>query len=170
MKLKALLAGVALAAATLITSVAQAEILNFTIDWGAPGGAVETFQLDTLAGGVDASGTAFVFFSITNDNFGNNGIFFGDSSVGGWFGTGPVVGNVVAETDSDYLNPALYAHNGFNINAVAGETLTGRNGSIVTISAAVPEPSTWAMMILGFIGVGFLAYRRKHNGQQFRAT
>lgn len=29
--------------------------------------------------------------------------------------------------------------------------------------SAVPEPSTWAMMILGFFGVGFLAYRR-HNG------
>jgi PEP-CTERM motif-containing protein len=28
--------------------------------------------------------------------------------------------------------------------------------------AAVPEPSTWAMMILGFAGVGFMAYRRKH--------
>ncbi|OKO86835.1 PEPxxWA-CTERM sorting domain-containing protein [Bradyrhizobium sp. AS23.2] len=27
--------------------------------------------------------------------------------------------------------------------------------------AAVPEPSTWAMMILGFCGVGFLAYRRR---------
>lgn len=27
--------------------------------------------------------------------------------------------------------------------------------------AAVPEPSTWAMMILGFLGVGFVAYRRK---------
>jgi hypothetical protein len=26
---------------------------------------------------------------------------------------------------------------------------------------AVPEPSTWAMMILGFCGVGFMAYRRK---------
>jgi hypothetical protein len=25
----------------------------------------------------------------------------------------------------------------------------------------VPEPSTWAMMILGFAGVGFMAYRRK---------
>jgi hypothetical protein len=29
------------------------------------------------------------------------------------------------------------------------------------LTAAVPEPSTWAMMILGFLGVGFLAYRRK---------
>jgi hypothetical protein len=25
----------------------------------------------------------------------------------------------------------------------------------------VPEPSTWAMLILGFAGVGFMAYRRK---------
>jgi hypothetical protein len=30
----------------------------------------------------------------------------------------------------------------------------------VTISA-VPEPSTWAMMLLGFAGIGFMAYRRK---------
>ena len=28
-------------------------------------------------------------------------------------------------------------------------------------TAPVPEPSTWAMMILGFAGVGFMAYRRK---------
>ena len=26
---------------------------------------------------------------------------------------------------------------------------------------AVPEPSTWAMLILGFAGIGFMAYRRK---------
>jgi hypothetical protein len=32
------------------------------------------------------------------------------------------------------------------------------------LSAAVPEPATWAMMILGFVGVGFMAYRRKQNG------
>ena len=31
----------------------------------------------------------------------------------------------------------------------------------ITVTAAVPEPSTWAMMILGFAGVGFMAYRRK---------
>jgi hypothetical protein len=27
--------------------------------------------------------------------------------------------------------------------------------------APVPEASTWAMMILGFSGIGFMAYRRK---------
>jgi hypothetical protein len=29
--------------------------------------------------------------------------------------------------------------------------------------AAVPEPSTWAMMILGFAGVGFMAYRSRNQ-------
>lgn len=29
------------------------------------------------------------------------------------------------------------------------------------INSAIPEPSTWAMMVLGFAGLGFLAYRRK---------
>ena len=36
------------------------------------------------------------------------------------------------------------------------------------LSAAVPEPSTWAMMILGFLGVGFLAYR--HRGKTLRVA
>jgi hypothetical protein len=31
----------------------------------------------------------------------------------------------------------------------------------VGATPAVPEPSTWAMMILGFCGLGFMAYRRK---------
>jgi hypothetical protein len=32
---------------------------------------------------------------------------------------------------------------------------------LTSLAADVPEPSTWAMMILGFAGVGFMAYRRK---------
>jgi hypothetical protein len=35
------------------------------------------------------------------------------------------------------------------------------SGSIDPISAAaVPEPSTWAMMLIGFAGLGFMAYRQ----------
>jgi len=29
------------------------------------------------------------------------------------------------------------------------------------VPEAVPEPSTWAMMLLGFAGLGVMAYRRK---------
>jgi len=28
----------------------------------------------------------------------------------------------------------------------------------------IPEPSTWAMMLLGFAGVGFVGYRRASKG------
>ena len=49
----------------------------------------------------------------------------------------------------------LYFTDGIN-----GET----NGLFGSISA-VPEPSTWAMMILGFAGVGFMAYRRSRKDQ-----
>jgi hypothetical protein len=33
----------------------------------------------------------------------------------------------------------------------------------IGLTSAVPEPSTWAMMILGFAGIGFMAYRRKRR-------
>ena len=44
----------------------------------------------------------------------------------------------------------------------AAGTSDSYGGSLDAVMlAAVPEPSTWAMMILGFLGVGFLAYRRR---------
>lgn len=63
--------------------------------------------------------------------------------------------NFIAPTDGSYT---------LNFNFVSGQTpakdvlLDG-----VAIAAAVPEPSTWAMMILGFCGLGFLALRRKQG-------
>ena len=36
-------------------------------------------------------------------------------------------------------------------------------GNNLTVTPAVPEPSTWAMMILGFAGVGAMAYRRRNQ-------
>jgi hypothetical protein len=33
--------------------------------------------------------------------------------------------------------------------------------AIISEVSAVPEPSTWAMLLLGFAGLGFMAYRRK---------
>jgi hypothetical protein len=33
--------------------------------------------------------------------------------------------------------------------------------------SAVPELSTWAMLILGFCGIGFMAHRRQRTGPRF---
>ena len=64
-------------------------------------------------------------------------------------------------------NPARGASHGFYI--LRHDRLNiGRRGIIrlpaprrLATNFPVPEPSTWAMMILGFAGVGFMAYRRK---------
>jgi len=58
-------------------------------------------------------------------------------------------------TNGNGGTPALFS---VDIRNLGGET--GPVGAL-TLTAAVPEPSTWAMMILGFFGVGFVAYRRK---------
>lgn len=48
-------------------------------------------------------------------------------------------------TSISWTNPVFENWYGFQVGTVA----------------AVPEPSTWAMMLLGFVGVGLLAYRRR---------
>jgi PEP-CTERM motif len=45
---------------------------------------------------------------------------------------------------------------------------SGPSGLLVTtdgtpVTSAVPEPSTWAMMILGFAGIGAMTYRRRKS-------
>jgi hypothetical protein len=34
-------------------------------------------------------------------------------------------------------------------------------GPLSPLASAVPEPSTWAMLILGFFGIGFMAHRSR---------
>ena len=69
--------------------------------------------------------------------------------------------------DSQYFNiwgngPGNYTY--FNNYAGPFPAVNGTLDSfVVTQIAAVPEPSTWAMMILGFFGVGFMAYRRRNQ-------
>jgi hypothetical protein len=45
----------------------------------------------------------------------------------------------------------------------AGVTSQYFDNISLDVEAAVPEPSTWAMLILGFVGVGFMAYRRRNG-------
>jgi hypothetical protein len=39
----------------------------------------------------------------------------------------------------------------------------GNDNVLLANVGGVPEASTWAMMILGFFGIGFMAYRRQNN-------
>jgi hypothetical protein len=51
-----------------------------------------------------------------------------------------------------------------SIGGIVNEGIGSESFQILGVSA-VPEPSTWAMMILGFCGLGFMAYRRKATQQ-----
>jgi hypothetical protein len=64
---------------------------------------------------------------------------------------------VTLNEDSDIIQ--LFTTQG----PLLGENLTG------TFTAAVPEPSTWAMMLLGFAGLGFMAYRKKSKSASMAA-
>jgi hypothetical protein len=55
---------------------------------------------------------------------------------------------------------------GFYVNA-AGATI-GFESTPLSSTLTIPEPSTWAMMLLGFMGLGYAGYRRgKRNSPAF---
>ena len=62
-----------------------------------------------------------------------------------------------------YPDGNLYSGLGSGGTAAPLKDIAFRTYSDTTFSGAVPEPSTWAMMVLGFAGMGFMAYRRKSN-------
>ena len=43
----------------------------------------------------------------------------------------------------------------------SGSEANGNQQLVLEVSPSVPEPSTWAMMILGFGGLGLMAYLRR---------
>lgn len=91
-----------------------------------------------------------------------NGVFFTDTS-GSDFGTVSSItgGSVGSVTDTGNT----LAINWAGVPLSSGETVTINFQSPFQPDAAaiatVPEPTTWAMMLLGFAGIGFMAYRSK---------
>jgi hypothetical protein len=70
--------------------------------------------------------------------------------------TADVQGNLV-ESAGAFLDPIFFIDPTFaGADRYSIETSLG----IGNVSA-VPEPSTWAMLLLGFAGIGFIACRRK---------
>ncbi len=49
-----------------------------------------------------------------------------------------------------------------NVGLTPGSSFSG--AAEITITTNVPEPSTWAMMLLGFAGLGYAGYRRVRAG------
>lgn len=169
MKLRYLLvAGVTYVACVTSISASAAPLL---FDFSGPSGTA-TFQLDS-----NPTPDFFQSF-IGSDQFSFN-------NVAGVFGGTPGVASTISFGNGIFSSFSVTAPNlGFTqfssptlFTGLPGapEFLTGSfnlinpffgNGNldISPVVAAVPEPSTWAMMILGFAGVGYMTYRRRKQG------
>jgi hypothetical protein len=90
---------------------------------------------------------------------------FDGFTISGPLGDSPIV---AAFVDPNSTQPGLsnstisFAANSVTVN-LAGEVFTATSVGLIDVQFAppVPEPSTWAMMMLGFAGLAFISYRRK---------
>ena len=81
-------------------------------------------------------------------------------------GTFDIFADDIPVLQSSYdINPGFQTYS-LNATGVHVLRITSDNFFQVddlVVSSAVPETSTWSMMILGFAGVGFMAYRRNNK-------
>lgn len=94
----------------------------------------------------------------------NNGIYYGGGGGGGGYsgGAGGDAGSGGAGGGSflsSLVTPEI-AIDGGNTGLTGGNNRNGWVDISFAASGAVPEPSTWAMLFLGFAGLGFAGYRR----------
>lgn len=89
------------------------------------------------------SGTLFSTGSTLNLSTGVGNLLFGNIDFGTLLSTGSSSANILSGADN-------------SINFTA----TGGSGTL-SLTAAVPEPATWAMMLVGFGAVGFSMRRKR---------
>jgi hypothetical protein len=88
---------------------------------------------------------------------GGGGGSLGGGGGGGFSGGGGGVGGNSGGGGGSYL-ASLFQDQVLKAGVNSG------NGSInIELLKAVPEPSTWAMMLAGFAGLGWLAHTRRHK-------
>ena len=99
------------------------------------------------------TGGLFDGFIVVNNNDGTVGLLNPTTGIEDIIASGGNRGDFVSP---DTTNGTLFLS-----QEDAIDRLSCGPGCSIGVTTSVPEPSTWAMMILGFAGVGFMAYRRK---------
>ena len=167
---KSIVTVAALLASVSIAAPAQAVVV-FNFGFNAPTDTGVTYTgkgvittADPVIGQLKVLTATGSFFDGTstrtiNNFFGFEGSFGTDSFLFKLAGTNTYVTNSIAFSDTgDAFDGIIF--NNRNVTVYSGLT---NDGNIVRGSlnfAAVPEPATWAMMLVGFAGIG-LASRRK---------
>ena len=86
-------------------------------------------------------------------------------------GTGTLVFTGVPGPDEDFGRLGIVSMDGETLKSVEVFTTGGESFdefkqvqfSAAGIAPSVPEPATWAMLILGFVGLGYAGYRRTNT-------
>jgi len=125
--------------------------------------------LSVLGGGTEnvtfSNRASFSFFWGSIDNFNTIVVHTttdGDVTFLGSAIPGLLVGSGVEATGCQTLtNCNRYFTFTDDSSLITGFSISSSQNSFeLTNISAVPEPATWAMMILGFLGIGFLSYRK----------
>jgi PEP-CTERM motif len=148
--------GIDNAAVTSLVAINHATPLDVPPNLLAP----DDFSHFAVATGLPAESRGF----ITYDNLfwpGNApptaSAYPGDGSVLDIYG---LMFSIGADTVVDlYSNGVGFAPPGLEFGAVIANHDTALD-SVSNIALSTPEPSTWAMMVLGFAGLGFAGYRK----------
>jgi hypothetical protein len=189
------LLGLAAAAALLVGAAApKAEAAVFDVTFSSPQlslSAQVTASLDSDGTDYDVTGIGGVVTS-GSSTYTINGLYGVGGTVGnvqtdGTFNYDNVITKVGGVLQWDGNGLAVTAGSANYVYNLFSDTFYGLNNALLTTDpavgafaateetlgtgtiAAVPEPSTWAMMILGFLGLGVVAFRRK-AGAALRAA
>lgn len=139
---------------------------------------------------LDAHDGAFgkVSWVLDTPNFGYTDLKFDIEFPGGKDATGPITIDILNQFGVHTLFTETLHGNGnnfFQAHATGGDlimqvTLTGAQwtdleqirlgGFEDPLTTAVPEPSTWALMLIGFGGLGLVAYRRARKPTAILST
>lgn len=157
---------------------------TFDTTLSSPGGApISAYSLAIVpSGGFDITGVSgglINFYSLTGPtSFGSGGVTPYDTTSGLPIGLNAFAG--VFFLSSSYVSNSAIASSGTINNAtlaglglttgvyeytVGGNSLTINVGQ--SVEGSVPEPATWAMMLLGFAGIGYALRRRTRKQMQF---
>ena len=169
----------AIAALLGLPNAASAAVYNFSFApsqalFGGPVSGSGTFTTSDTAMTVGGQTTfSIIAISGTVNGFAITGPVL--ASYGNYFTTGPsfLDGSGVkfftegsnGQNRVDFFNQSS---NGVTSQHPEPGIVGVRDSVLFGGGCSVPEPSTWAMMILGFLGVGFMAYRRRQSTPAFR--
>jgi PEP-CTERM motif len=151
------------------------DLTGLTFDFSAAvGGMGAVVPFDGIAA-VGPDNVADVYTGVSGPaSFGPGATTFGSSGSGDAFGVAAsLLPSPVLFVPEGYVSgTALSGSSTFASETIASLGLApgtyvytwaipGSIGDSLTVNIGVPEPSTWAMMLIGFAGLGFAGYRQR---------